>query len=254
MANKKNLPNIPIYIGDWERDCNVLSLQSEAAWMRIVFKLWTKGKQNSIKIPTKSLQNLWRCCEVEMNDILNDLIYNEIAEITMNSGFVEFTCRRFVKENNISEIRSEASKGNKKDKKRVTKPKQTSNKNEQNTDNDYDIDNENENVIKIEIEIYPTFDDFWEEYDKKVGKKEIIEKKWEKLPQKTKEEILRYIPNYKLSQPDKKFRKNPETFLNNESWNDEIILTNGKQTEQRTNQQIAKDAFNSDTAKQFRFR
>lgn len=228
MANKKNLPNIPIYIGDWERDCNVLSLQSEAAWMRIVFKLWTKGKQNSIKIPTKSLQNLWRCSEVEMNDILNDLIYNEIAEITINSGFVEFICRRFVKENNISEIRSEASKGNKKDKKKSTKPKQASNKNEQNTESDNDYDVDNEIVNNCEVEIYPTFDDFWDEYDKKVGSKDKIKKQWDKLPQKTKEQIMAYIPNYKLSQPDKKYRKNAETFFNNESWNDEIIYTNKK--------------------------
>tara|TARA_R110002049_G_scaffold4063_2_gene29290 strand:- start:3190 stop:3963 length:774 start_codon:yes stop_codon:yes gene_type:complete len=243
MANKKNLPNIPIYIGDWERDCNVLSLQSEAAWMRIVFKLWTKGKQNSIKIPTKSLQNLWRCSEVEMNDILNDLIYNEIAEISINSGFVEFTCRRFVKENIISEIRSEASKGNKKSKKYKTKPKQTSNKNEQNTESDDDYDIDNEIVNNYKVEIYPTFDDFWDEYDKKVGSKSKIKKQWDKLNQKTKEEIMVYIPNYKLSQPEKKYRKNPETFFNNESWNDEIILTNGKQQQINGQQGGASQAF-----------
>lgn len=148
--NKKNLPNIPIYIGDWERDCNVLSLESEAAWMRIVFKLWTKGKQNAIKIPTKSLQNLWRCSPEKMQEILNDLIFNEIAEITVNTDFVEFTCRRFVKENAISEIRSKASKGSKSSNKSQTKAKQKPNKNEQNTDNDNDYENDNEykNEIK----------------------------------------------------------------------------------------------------------
>jgi len=148
---KKNLPNIPIYIGDWERDCNVLSLESEAAWMRIVFKLWTKGKQNTIKIPTKSLQNLWRCSEEKMNEILEDLIFNEIAEITVNSSSVEFTCRRFVKENEISKIRSRAAKGEKKESKKKAKPKQTSNKNEQNTEIENDYVNEIE--VKDEIEI-----------------------------------------------------------------------------------------------------
>lgn len=177
MANKKNLPNIPIYIGDWERDCNVLSLESEAAWMRIVFKLWTKGKQNSIKMPTKSLQNLWRCSEQNMNEILQDLIYNEIAIITVDSDFVEFTCRRFVKENNISEIRSEASKGNKNANKTSTKPKQNLNKKTQNTD----IDIENDIVIESkenkkqisEIEVFdavvipfenPDFKEQWQQW------------------------------------------------------------------------------------------
>jgi len=148
---KKNLPNIPIYIGDWERDCNVLSLESEAAWMRIVFKLWTKGKQNAIKIPTKSLQNLWRCSAEKMREILDDLIFNEIAEINENERFVEFTCRRFVKENKISKIRSDASKRNQTSNKNETKPKQKANKNEQNPDNE--IDNEDVNKIKDEIVI-----------------------------------------------------------------------------------------------------
>jgi uncharacterized protein YdaU (DUF1376 family) len=246
MANTKNLPNIPIYIGDWERDCNVLSLESEAAWMRIVFKLWTKGKQNSIKIPTKSLQNLWRCSNQKVEEILQDLIFNEIAEITTHTGFVEFTCRRFVKENKLSEIRSQASKGNKKFEKETTKPKQNLNKNEQNTEN------ENESVIKNEIEnenvieLYPTFEDFWDIYDKKVGKKEKIKEKWEKLKHQTKEQIMAYVPMYKQSQPDKQFRKNPETFLNNDSWNDELIKpNNGKQI---ANNQGASDEFRRKTA------
>lgn len=143
--SKKNLPNIPIYIGDWERDCNVLSLEAEAAWMRIIFKLWTKGKQNSIKIPTKSLQNLWRCSKETMHEILDDLIYNEIAEISMNERFITFTCRRFVKENRISEVRSQAGKSSKKSSKEKTKPKQNESKSEQNTDYDNDNDNEIEN-------------------------------------------------------------------------------------------------------------
>ena len=35
--------------------------------------------------------------------------------------------------------------------------------------------------------------------------------------------MIKYIPNYKSATPDKKYRKNPETFLNNRSWKDELI-------------------------------
>lgn len=144
MANKKNLPNIPLYIGDWEKDCNVLDIASEGAWLRIVFKLWTKGKQNTIKIPTKSLQKLWRCSEEQMREILDDLIFNEIAEIEEIAGFVEFTCRRFVKENELSRTRSKArSEGYLKNKNK-SKDNQKNNKNLQNTDNDIDYDNVND--------------------------------------------------------------------------------------------------------------
>jgi len=69
---------------------------------------------------------------------------------------------------------------------------------------------------------YP-FDDFWNDYDKKVGDKEKIRKKYDKLPEKVKLSIKEHIPKYKLAQPEKQFRKNPETYLNNKGWNDEII-------------------------------
>lgn len=139
MSAKKNLPNIPIYIGDWERDCNVLSLESEAAWLRIIFKLWTKGKQNAIKIPTKSLQNLWRCDALKMREILDELLYNDIADIRESDGFVEFICRRFVKENEISEIRSKSSKGIKTASKSKQTLNKTSTKEKQITENEIDI-------------------------------------------------------------------------------------------------------------------
>ena len=73
----------------------------------------------------------------------------------------------------------------------------------------------NENSIDFEI--------FWNLYDKKVGKKEKIKSKWDKLTKEIQQKILDYLPEYIKSQPNKQFRKHPETFLNNESWNDEII-------------------------------
>lgn len=83
--------------------------------------------------------------------------------------------------------------------------------------------------IQEEAQLYPTFEDFWNEYDKKVGEKGKLKSKWDKLRQEEKEKIMGYIPDYKLSQPDKKYRQNPETFFNNKSWNNELIFDNGKQ-------------------------
>ena len=69
------------------------------------------------------------------------------------------------------------------------------------------------------------FDVFWNLYDKKVGDKEKIKAKWEILNIETQNKILEFIPKYKLAKPDKLFRKDPSTFFNNKSWNDEIIET-----------------------------
>ena len=80
-------------------------------------------------------------------------------------------------------------------------------------------------VLKDENDVYP-FEEFWNDYEKKVGKKDKLVPKWRKLSDVDKINIKAYIPLYKTAQPDKKYRKNPETFLNNKSWNDEIICNN----------------------------
>ena len=87
------------------------------------------------------------------------------------------------------------------------------------------VPGEPDKIETVKAELWPSFNDFWETYDKKRGDKEKLKKKWESLKQSDKEKILEYIPQYKLAQPDKNFRKDPQTFLNNKSWNDEIITS-----------------------------
>lgn len=81
------------------------------------------------------------------------------------------------------------------------------------------------------------FDFFWDLYDKKVGDKQKLVKKWGNLKDEERELVIKHIPNYKIAQPDKKFRKDPETYLNNKSWNDEIVYSSGAV---KTQQAVAK--------------
>jgi hypothetical protein len=155
---KKNLPNIPIYIGDWERDCNILSLESEMAWMKIIFKLHLSGKQSVYKTSTKGLQILWKSNQEKVVEILEELRFNEICEITEIAGGYEFLCRRYKKENDLSKIRSEAVNERYKDvvkpkkpKTKTTKPLQKGYKPLQNTDNEIEIEND----IEVSSEIKP---------------------------------------------------------------------------------------------------
>lgn len=66
------------------------------------------------------------------------------------------------------------------------------------------------------------FEEFWCAYDKKVGRPKC-EKLWSKLTMAERVACLNYIPLYKQAQPEKCYRKNPETFLRNKCWNDELI-------------------------------
>lgn len=143
---KKNLPYLPLYTGDWIKDCNVLSLEAEAAWLRIIFKMFNSGKQSTYKVPTKALQNLWRVSEEKVLCIIEELQDNDICGIEQEDRYITFTSRRYEKENRISEIRKEA-----------VSMRQDRNKNDANTytndlQNAYKTDTNNVQNAEIEIE------------------------------------------------------------------------------------------------------
>ena len=78
--------------------------------------------------------------------------------------------------------------------------------------------NESKDINKIDFEIV------WNLYDKKKGDKDKLKIRWDKLSFSVQQLIIEHIPKYKKEQPDKQFRKNFETYLNNKSYNDEILI------------------------------
>lgn len=81
-------------------------------------------------------------------------------------------------------------------------------------------------VNETPLDIFPLFIHFWEKYDKKIDRPKC-EKKWAKIPQVEREKIMFHLEEYIRGTPDKAYRKNPATYLNNESWNNEIVKSNG---------------------------
>ncbi|ANS03262.1 hypothetical protein [uncultured Mediterranean phage uvDeep-CGR2-KM18-C269] len=69
-----------------------------------------------------------------------------------------------------------------------------------------------------------SFNSFWDLYDKKInaGKCKL---KWKTLKDQERDDIMKHVASYILSTPDKQFRKNPLTYLNNDGWNDEVMKT-----------------------------
>lgn len=74
-----------------------------------------------------------------------------------------------------------------------------------------------------EIKDEYTFERAWNLYNKKVGCKAKLEKKWNSMSLKDRKAAIEYIPLYVISQPDKQYRKNFQTFLNQRGWEDELI-------------------------------
>ncbi|WP_417357641.1 hypothetical protein [Flavobacterium sp.] len=151
--SKKNLPHIALYVGDWERDCNVLSLEAEMAWLKIIFKMHLSGNEPVYKTSAKGLQILWKCTAGKAAEIIDELSINNICIIDEITGGYSFTSRRLQREKNISQTRSQAAKKRRnKAEENTTTLNKTSAKVLQNTDND------NDNDIDIEVEINADFD------------------------------------------------------------------------------------------------
>ena len=66
------------------------------------------------------------------------------------------------------------------------------------------------------------FEEWWFTYDKKTGKEKAYNK-WKILLPQEKDLALSVVHKYVQSTPDKQWRKDPTTYLNNKSFNDEII-------------------------------
>lgn len=68
-----------------------------------------------------------------------------------------------------------------------------------------------------------TFERAWNLYDKKVGCKDKLRKKWNSMSKADRKAATEYVPLYVIATEDKKYRKNFQTFLNQRGWEDELI-------------------------------
>lgn len=73
----------------------------------------------------------------------------------------------------------------------------------------------------FELVVWPTFQDFWEKYDKKVGRPNA-EKLYKNISQGAREKIMEHLDSYVFI--EKQFRKDPERYLKTEAWNNEVVL------------------------------
>lgn len=108
-------------------------------------------------------------------------------------------------------------------------------------DNNLNLENNNNSLSPLPSPSLADaeFERFWNLYDKKQDR-EKAKSKFKKLSKADKAKIFETLPAYVASTPDKTYRKNPVTYLNNKSWNDEIINRNGaRQTSTPSNRQSA---------------
>jgi len=204
-------PAFLFYPGDYLRDTQCLSEHVQVAYDRIICEHMRNIciRQDQLNFFTK------RFTEEQKNELMMVLEKKD-------DGFcIPWVAESICKRRDYSQSRRENRAGKHKD--HMIDISETYDSHMENA-----IVNEDKDVININV----PFEDFWNAYEKKVGDQTKIEKKWNALKDGDRLLIMAHLPKYKLSEPQKKFRKNPETYLNNKSWLDEIISNNG------TNQRI----------------
>lgn len=102
-------------------------------------------------------------------------------------------------------------------------------------ENNIDKSLTSETIEIIDSDPY-SFERFWDLYDKKRDVHNA-RKKYNKLSKEDKEKIFAFVPLYKKANPDKRYRKDPCTFLNQRAWEDEIIDSNNGNNSRRTQQE-----------------
>jgi hypothetical protein len=221
---KKDLPAMPFYIGDWKKDpaVQILSREQQMIWLDMLFLMWESKERGFLTIngnpfSDEMLSNALKLDNQSLTTILT--YFGDLGLFSRRESDNAIYSRKIIKLVELSNKRKNAGSmgGNPNLVKQKLSKKEAKGK--------AITESENENENKDLINEFG-FENFWNLYDKKKGDKEKLKQKYDKLSLEDKKKIFEYIPKYKIEQPDKLFRKNPETFLNNRSWNDEIIINN----------------------------
>lgn len=226
----RDQPYLPLYIQDFLTDEKLMecSASTLGIYIKLMCILHKQEEYGVILLKQKDKQNTEQVLNfaykvakflpynlVDVVEAIHELLNEKVLHIEGD----KLIQKRMQKDGLISDERKKSgSAGGKKTQlknKKFAKAKSKAN-------SEYESDNESEGKKSNYKGV--DFDTFWNLYEKKVGLKEKVEKMWNDLKVSDRELAIAYIPNYKLSQPNKKFRKNPTTFINNKSWLDEIIM------------------------------
>ncbi len=219
-------PSFQFYPSDWLRDMALRSCSAEARalWIDMLCYMVEGYPYGYLKSGTKvilpvNLASMTGLTLEVCTRLLHELKEADVFSINEDGCIYS---RRMVRDEEIRIKRAAGGplggnpaltkpkiKVNLKDNHRVNLPPE-----DEEEDEEEDVDEKETNI---------SFDFFWDEYDKKVGRKDRLKKKWEALTDIEREQAISHTRKYKASQPDKQYRKNPESYLNNKSFNDEII-------------------------------
>lgn len=248
----RDQPYFPFYVQDYLTDERLLmcSWQTQGIYVRIMCCLHKQDIYGAILFKQNTKQNksipgyfaailcrLIPCQYDEMESAIAELLDNNVLKFDGDKLYQ----KRMYSDGDVSVKRSKAAKkgGGNPALKSTKKPKNLFKQNHKQNpeyENEYEYNNEEieggvgetESTVVVEAKTDETdFENVWTLYGRK-GNKKTGRGKWERLTAKNKKAALEHIPDYVLSTPDITYRKNFETYINQEAWNDEIIISDEK--------------------------
>ena len=218
-------PAVLFYTSDFLSGTFTMSNEQVGKYIRLLCLQHQKGKlteKDMLSICKEYDDEIWCKFKIDNGAFYNERMYNE-------------TIRR----QKFSESRRNNAKSPKND--------STSKAYAKHMETETETINETINRTKTKVEILDTkFEDWWIWYDYKINK-DKAKKSWKQLNEQEKDLALQSVKAYVESTPDKSFRKHPTTYINQKSFNDEIIKRNNnnpkiasKVTIEQLNQAFAK--------------
>jgi len=232
----KQLPYYKFDVAEWINGAITLeSLEAQGVFINICAYYWFK----SGCLTLTEIKRRVKC----RSYVFDALVQSNLIKVTGDDISITFLDEQLTERGKVSTINSlngskgGAPKGNNNakkthiDKQETTeKQPKTSNIEENRTEEEKKREEQNRTDSAFaEVLVWPSFLDFWDKYDKKQDKPKC-EKLWKKITQGAREKIMQNLEIYIPTTPDKQYRKNPLTYLNSQSWENEIIIPNNNGT------------------------
>jgi len=211
----KELPYFKFEPNEWENgNIQIFSHAEKGIFIDLCSMYWSRLGDVSYKLAVQKIcggnaNALQSLCDGKIFDIIDDNIY------------IKYLSEQLAEFENVSERNSKIAREGW-EKRRKQKDISERNANALQSQSERNAIREDK---RIEDNINIHFDIFWNLYNKKVGDKKKLEKKWNKLKNDERQKIIDTLPNFLNSIKDKQYLPYPETYLNNSRWNDEVLIS-----------------------------
>ena len=198
----KELPYFKFQASEWVTgDITLCSMETQGLFINLCCYYWIRDCNISLANAKQRFSNCFSLVEELLNKEI--ILLNDDEKIIIK--FLDEQMEKFI---DISKKRSKS--GALKGKHLHIKSKAIAPYKEKERDKEKDI-----NIL---------FDVFWNLYNRKEGSKKRCESKWNKLSDIERQKIIDTLPSFMSQIRDKQFQPFPETYLNQERWNDEIAI------------------------------